>query len=412
MCAPMFVKWLFLDMNSFFASVEQQERRDLRGKPVGVVPVMAETTSCIAASYEARAYGVKTGTRVDEARRLCPHITIIEAVPNLYRQYSDAIREVVESCLPITQMLSVDEMVCRLWDNERDLADALKLGQRIQEEIHGRVGTALNCSVGLGPNPLLAKVAAEMHKPHGLSVIDRDDLPRKLFRLELRDWPGISGGMEARFHKEGVHTTEQMYALGISEMRKIYGGIEGERWWRKIRGEDLDAQPTRVGSISHSYVLPTELRNPRDSRGIAGRLLEKAAERLRHSGYHAQALALRVRSYDEGFWERADRFPARRDTFSLMQILRSLGEHPFQRPSQIAVTLFSLIKDENVTASLFDDPGVPDAMEALDAVNRRFGRTKVCLASVHDYKAHAQDKIAFGRVADLAPIREDRVRLL
>ena len=408
----MFVRWLFLDMNSFFAAVEQQEKRELRGKPVAVVPVMAETTSCIAASYEARAFGVKTGTRVDEARRLCPNLHIIEADPNVYRRYSNAIRDVVDSCLPVTRVLSVDEMVCRLWENETDLAGAIELGRRIKEEIHWQVGASLNCSVGLGPNPLLAKVAAELIKPNGLSVLDKDDLPRKLFRMELTDWPGINTGMAVRFEKAGVHTTEQMYALSLDAMRRIFGGVEGERWWRRIRGEEVGTSPTKVGSINHSYVLPPELRTRRGSEMIAARLLEKAAERLRHSGYHASTLSIRLKSYEEGYWDRSARIPPCRETFTLMQAMRSLGEHPFREPRQVSITLSGLIRDADVIPSLFDPPGAADVTDAVDSINRRYGRATVCLGSVLNVREHAQDKIAFGRIADLAPITSGQSRLL
>ena len=96
------MNWLFVDLNSYFASVEQQDRPELRGKPVGVVPMMADTTCCIAASYEAKAFGVKTGTIVADARRMCPDIVLVEARHELYVDYHHRIVEAVESCLPVT----------------------------------------------------------------------------------------------------------------------------------------------------------------------------------------------------------------------------------------------------------------------------------------------------------------------
>ena len=97
----------------------------------------------------------------------------------------------------------------------------------------------MHCSVGLGMNPFLAKVAAEMQKPNGLVVLDADDLPHKLFRLALTDFPGISRGMEARLHAAGVWTTEQMYALTLPQMRAVWGGVGGERWWHLLRGHEV-----------------------------------------------------------------------------------------------------------------------------------------------------------------------------
>ena len=138
----MSLTWLFLDMNAFFASVEQQERPDLRGRPVAVVPVLADTTCCIAASYEAKAFGVKTGTNVAEARRLCPHLHLIEARHGPYRAYHEAIKAVVEDCLPEPRVLSVDEMACRLWANEREVRDAVAMGERIKRRSGAGWGSA------------------------------------------------------------------------------------------------------------------------------------------------------------------------------------------------------------------------------------------------------------------------------
>ncbi len=115
------LNWLFVDLNSYFASVEQQVRPDLRGRPVGVVPMTADTTCCIAASYEAKAYGVKTGTVVADAKRMCPGLVLVEARHELYVEYHHRIVEAVESCLPVTTVLSIDEMACRLMGRERPL---------------------------------------------------------------------------------------------------------------------------------------------------------------------------------------------------------------------------------------------------------------------------------------------------
>ena len=264
----MSVRWLFLDMNAFFASVEQQEHPELRGKPVAVVPMRADSTCCIAASYEAKAFGIKTGTNVAEARRLCPHVRFVEAKHGPYRDYHARIIEVVEGCLPISKVLSVDEMVCRLWSNERDLSAAIRLGEHVKTQIKRQVGECLHCSVGLGLNPFLAKVAAELQKPNGLSVLDHDDLPHKLYRMRLTDFPGISKGMEARLAAAGVTTTEQMYGLTREQMRAVWGGIGGDQWWRLLRGHDVALPPPVRRSVGHSHVLAARTADAR--RGVGG----------------------------------------------------------------------------------------------------------------------------------------------
>ncbi|MBV9851511.1 MAG: DNA polymerase, partial [Armatimonadetes bacterium] len=307
--------------------------------------------------------------------------------------------EVVETCLPDPDVWSVDEMVCRLWANENDLADALRLGEHIKAQIKSRVGEWLCCSVGLGVNPFLAKVAAEMQKPNGLCVLDHEDLPRKLFGLQLTDFPGIGPRMEARLHAAGIRTTEQMCALSCEQMRRLWGGINGERWWRQLRGEHVSPAPTERRSISRSHVLPPELRTPRGAAAVARRLLEKAAESLRYHGYHARGLSVYARGEDGGDWSGKARFAPCQDTLTLMALLRSLWERPFANVKQVGVVLYDLLPDAAVTASLFDD-GSRRLARAVDELNGRFGRGKVTLASVLPAAHTAEDKIAFAHIAE------------
>ena len=145
------VEWLFLDLNFYFASVEQQDRSELRGRPIGVVPVKTDNTCCIAASYEAKAFGVKSGTMVRDARVLCPHIELVEARPKLYVEYQQKIIQAVEEQIPISRVLSVDEMCCRLLGRERYLPNATTIGYRIKQSLRS-LGPALRCSIGLVPN--------------------------------------------------------------------------------------------------------------------------------------------------------------------------------------------------------------------------------------------------------------------
>lgn len=164
------VDWLFLDLNSYFASVEQQDRQELRGRPVGVVAVETDSTCCLAASYEAKAYGVKTGTSVKDAKVLCPHISIVAARPKLYVEYQQKIIQAMEEHLPVYKVFSVDEMGCQLMGRERFLPNATTLAYRIKQSLRN-LGVALRCSVGLAPNCYLAKTAADLCKPDGLTIL-------------------------------------------------------------------------------------------------------------------------------------------------------------------------------------------------------------------------------------------------
>src|SRR5215471_2964011 len=171
------VDWLFLDMNSYFASVEQEVQPQLRGKPTAVVTVDADSTVCIAASYEAKAFGVSTGTPLGEARKKCPTLNVVVARHELYIAYHEKIKAAVEdNCLHISKVVSVDEMECRLMGRERQPAIAQALARKVKQAIRS-VGETLRCSVGLAPNRFLAKVASNLQKPDGLVAILPSQLP-------------------------------------------------------------------------------------------------------------------------------------------------------------------------------------------------------------------------------------------
>src|SRR5258708_16071081 len=206
------VRWLFLDVNSYFASVEQELVPSLRGRPVAVVPVVADTTCCIAASYEAKAFGVKTGTQVGEAKRMCPGIELVEARHELYVDYHNRIVEAVETLVPVSSVMSIDEMACRLMGREQPLLAALDLAQRVKAKIRDTVGSTLRCSVGLAPNRYLSKFASDMEKPDGLIALTPDILEAALLRLTPRDLPGIGPRMEARLHQAVIRTMKQLWA--------------------------------------------------------------------------------------------------------------------------------------------------------------------------------------------------------
>jgi DNA polymerase-4 len=143
------LKWLFLDLNSYFASVEQQENPAIRGKPVIVVPVETDTTCAIAASYEAKAFGIHTGTRVGDARHLCPGLICVAARHDVYVDYHHRILDELDRHIYVTKVCSVDEVACELVGPDRLLANAVALAKRIKAGIAERVGVCMRSSIGL-----------------------------------------------------------------------------------------------------------------------------------------------------------------------------------------------------------------------------------------------------------------------
>ena len=327
------LRWLFLDLNSYFASIEQELRPELRGQPVAVVPVLADTTCCIAASYEAKARGVKTGSLVSEARRLCPEIQLVEARHQLYVSYHHAIVQAVESCLPVAVVMSIDEMACRLIGREQIVENAVQIAERMKHAIREQVGKTLRCSVGIAPNRFLAKVASDLQKPDGLVVIGAGDLPQILHGLKLQDLPGIGHRMHRRLSQHGIHTVQQLCALPMPEMRRIWSGIVGERFWHWLGGDDVAEPPTQRATVGHSHVLPPELRSDEGAYAVAQKLVQKAVARMRRMQYWAGGLTVSLTFIEEagvGRQNRHGRMPGHVDH------ARGAGEPLAQAPEREA----------------------------------------------------------------------------
>jgi len=401
------LRYLFVDMNAYFASVEQQDEPDLRGKPVAVVPMMAETTSCLAVSYEGKAKGIKTGTPVWEARQKCPGIVFRTARPDRYVEVHHGIVKAVGRCVPVHKVMSVDEMACKLLGDERTVAKATTIAQNIKSEIRRTVGDSLQCSIGVGPSVMLAKVAGDMKKPDGLTFIEDHDLPGKLTALQLRDFPGIGPRMEQRFHRYGITTTEQLLRLSIPQLAIVWGGkVHAERWFHLLRGEDIPEKATKRRTLGHSHVLPPELRTDVGAYGVFSRLIHKAGARLRTIGYWAGALSIFVQYLDRESWDAGCHLPRCQDTLTM---LRSFGELWQQRPTdgrflKIGMVLTDLVPTRSATPSLFEyDQQSTTLSHVMDKVNRTFGKHAIRFGTVFGSEATAPTRIAFNQIPEFNP---------
>jgi DNA polymerase-4 len=386
----MTLRCLYVDFNSFFASVEQEDDASLRGKPVGVVPVLTETTCCIAASVEAKEYGIRTGTLVAEAREKYPGIVLAEARPARYVEVHHRLMDAIQDCIPHGDAASIDEVPCWLIGRERRRDHAVEIARRIKRRIAGEFEW-IKCSIGIAPNRFLAKTASDMQKPDGLVVLDESDLPHRLHALELRDFCGIGPSMERRLRDAGIATSEQLCAATREHLRAVWGGIEGERFWMQLRGHEVPERKTQRGSIGHSHVLGPELRNFDGARSVLFKLLAKAAMRLRKDGFLARGLAIRIRfvGLDNRF-ERDLPFAPIDDTPTLLHLLgeqlAQLRRHaatgrwnPGRNPPlSVAVTLVGLEERGAVTGELMQGRRRDhDVSRVVDAINRKYGNNAV-----------------------------------
>lgn len=402
----MTLRALYVDFNSYFASVEQQLRPELRSRPVAVLPVVAETTCCIATSHEARQSGVTTGTPVRDAKRLCPTIHFVAARPRLYIDFHHRLVEAVESCAHVGRVLSIDEMYCELTGSLTQREQACALARDIKHNVMRKVGAELRCSIGIGPNVFLAKTASDLEKPDGLTVIEQQDLPGRLLALGLRDLCGIGRKMEKRLHAVGIRSVARLCAAGKAELRHAWGSIDGERMYSSLRGEWIVDLPAERSSVGHSHVLPPALRSHRAAHSVMHRLLQKAAMRLRSYGMAAGALRAWVRMANGTTWERQARLDSTQDTLQLTSALDSLWRgYPAAsrvRPIATGITLLDLDTQLHQSRSLFSDIESRNKLNAaVDRLNMRYGMNTVYFGGAHMALNAAPMRIAFNHIPDL-----------
>jgi len=405
---------LYVDMNSYFASVEQQLDSALRGRPVAVVPMKADTTSVIAASYEAKAFGVKTGVRVGDARRMCPGLILVTGNHEMYIKFHHLVAQAIDTVIPVEQVCSVDEFSCRLLGAQREATGsggAIATAGKIKRAIAKGCGEFVRCSIGVAPNRLLAKVAADMQKPDGLTIIKSEDLPGALFGLKLIDFPGIGPRMLERLTAAGISSVQRMCELTEAELGRAWGSVIGREWYYRLRGhrlvDDIAQSPRRT--IGHSHVLAPDRRGEDQARAVGVRLLTKLGQRARSLGYVADSLSMAVRFWGAARgqefpgWDAGCRLDGVNDTPSLLRAFANLWtSKPRGCVLKLSLTLYNLTPITSATGSLFETRRDPTRLSnAMDEINRRYGSDALFPASMKDARNTAPRRIAFGNIPSL-----------
>jgi len=394
------LRYAFADMNSYFASVEQAETGIVG--PLAVVPMAGVDTTCvIAASAEAKAYGIATGTAVHDAKKLCPTIRLVEARPSLYVEYHERIVAAIERCIHVDHVCSIDEVYGQLLGDECKPDRAAAIAFAIKAEIRQAVGPRIRCSIGIAPNAWLAKVASDMHKPDGLTMILAEQMPETLYRLKLTDLPGIASGMAARLNRFGVHHVHQLCALNEAQMRTAWGSdVLGTIWWQQLRGADLPYRPTRRRMVGHSHVLPPALRTDGKAYAVLVRMVHRAATRMRTLGYYATRLTVAADHLNAPSWEKRFSIGLCRDTLTMIGALsKAWPSRPPHVPFRVAVVLSELVADRSAELPLFPDQARRSALaDVMDRINRKYGSNAIVPAGMVGAESSAPVRISFTNI--------------
>ncbi len=430
-----------IDMNSYFASVEQQANVSLRGRPLGVCAYLREYGCVIAASIEAKRLGMKVGMSVKDARERVPSAVFVENDPAKYRAVTSRIFSILHEMTDKVEHYSIDEAFLDFTGWYRDAAEAAWAMTRVRQRITNEVGDWLRCSIGIAPTRFLAKTASDFEKPNGLVVIDRENLDEMLAKLDLEDVCGIGPRIRKRLERIGIKTLLDVKKYPVGNLMRVFGKY-GLYLWCKLHAMEFErvtnTQDALPKSVGHSYCVPDRVN--RDGKVVPTlmRLTERAGRRLRALGMEANGVSVAVGFRAPGFakpngpfWQPMPgeggsiglRLPeAAADSFTLVGTATDLLKELWRGQSVnfLAVTLTDLSMPS--AQMRFVDgrkaeqgawhapiPGSWDpradrrrlASSAVDAIRDRYGDQAIVFGEMLKLGDEAPDRIGFRKVEGL-----------
>ena len=402
-CNPNRPLIMHIDLNSCFASVEQQSRPLLRGRPVAVVNRRTEHTAIVTASYEAKAAGVKVGMKYNDAKMLAPDLVLVESDPPKYRYVYHKLMAIMSDYSPHFRMKSIDEGVIDFARSparirERDLTEvANEIKQRLKQEI----GCWMRCNIGIATNRFLAKTAAGFDKPDGLTVIDATSLRRYFATLKLEDLNGIAHRNAHRLNAVGIYTPLEFLDADPSILHKVvFKSVCGLQWHQRLRGWEVDDVEYDIKSCGRQYVLESNTLSRQEIVQRLHHLAEDVGAKLRSQGKAARGVSIYVRCYDGPSWKGHELAPLPFCSDAAIWAIakRVFMSAPAKGIKMISVTCYHLSDGLNDQLTLFGDELAREQRVtwAMDDINARWGSHTIHSAETTETGLYMKQKIPFG----------------
>ncbi len=396
---------LHIDLNSCFASVEQQANPLLRGKPLAVAAYASNWGCILAPSIEAKRWGIKTGMRVKDARVICPQLLVLSPDPWKYRIVHLRLNKLLSRYSDVVVPKSIDEFVVDFKFSPYKNKGLLAVGKQIKERIRKEIGDWLTVSIGIAPNRFLAKTGAGLHKPNGLDEINQFNYQEIFKQLKLTDLCGIADKNERRLNRLGIYNVWDFYQAPIWKLKAAFESVNGYYWYLRLRGFEIDDIDFGRKSFGNSFALPPELDTVESLIPVMLKLTEKMGARVRQGGYKAGGVHLSLSFRDGRHWGHGvtlgrEIFDSR-DIFQ--ELVKVLSQCPVKKPVRVvAVTCFDLQPAGPTQLELFKNVAKQeDVVKAMDSVNQKWGSFVVSPAKMMSAKELVQDRIAFGNVKEL-----------
>ena len=399
---------LHLDLNSCFATIEQQANPRLRGKPIAVAAYDSPAGCIVAPSIEAKKYGVTVGMRVRDGKMLCPHLIVLTPDPAKYRNVHLQFRKLLENYTDKAIPRSIDEFVLDLEGYSAYRKGMINVAREIKEKIKREIGGWLTVSVGISTNRFLAKVGAGLNKPDGLDVIDKNNFRDIYSKLSLVDLCGIKTRNAIRLNNAGVYTVLDFYKASVQKLKAAFGSILAYYWYVRLHGWEIDNVTFGRRSYGNSFALPKPLLRVEELAPILQKLTEKTGMRMRKAGYVARGVHLAIAYRDNSFWHKGVSLPDyifdSRDIYKVA--FKLLNMSPYRSPDRnLAVSCFNLERVKNMQLSFLEDFDKKQKLvNAIDLINERWGNFVITPGGMLGTDNVVIDRIAFGGVKELEEI--------
>ncbi len=399
---------MHIDLNSCFATVEQQARVRLRGRPVAVVNRRTDQTMIVTASYEAKAAGVKLGMKLRDAKILCPDLVGVESDPPKYRYVYHKLLDIMNDYSAKVTMKSIDEGVIDFSEAPKAIVERglESIGMEIKQRLLTEIGCWMRCNVGIAPNRFLAKTAAGLHKPDGLDIITADNLREVLGTLKLTDLTGIADRNAHRLESVGIYTPLQFLDTPADVLHgSVFKSINGEQWHQRLRGWEVDDVETMVKRVGRQYVLDRFDLTFDEILDRLHHLCESVGWRMRKQGLSARGIYVGTRTFGMEGDRRRSYWHATHVAVSpfftdetIYSLARQLFINAPPNIRDINVHCYLLQQDEPSQISLFADQIAREraVTNAIDELNDRYGEHTVHAASTLTTGPFVKTKVPFG----------------
>ena len=376
----------------------------MRGKPVAVSAYAGKNGCVLAASVEAKRFGVKTGMRVQDAKMLCQNIIVLPSDPAKYRYIHVMLRSILQDYTNDMFPKSIDEFVLNFKGSTYAQEDLFEVAKEIKRKIKREIGSHITVSVGISTNRYLAKTASNLQKPDGLSEINRKNFLQVYSKLQLMDLCGIAHNNLLRLNRWGIFNVLDLFNTKTHMLHSAFNSVVGYYWYLRLRGWEIeDYEPVRK-SFSNSYSPPKVFSTLWEITPVLTKLVEKTSLRLRNGGYKARGIYLAVSYRNRSFWHMSKK--TKEFLFNSRDIYKEITalflKSPMNPIHTISVGVFSLVQSGNTQLYLFSDALKKESLtKAVDFLNNKWGNFVVSPASMLSKQKYVHDAVGFGRIREL-----------